>query len=214
MRCSVRRAACLGALALTVSACSDSPTGPRTGMSELTLSLGRLGGAPQAAAGLFGSAIDLGFVDELVVTVTRVEFLPAGGDEENRGGWVSLDVDDVTLDLMALPTDPADAVILATGELPAGAYGMLRLFVSDATILFNTPVQLGQAFTYEAGTPYTVFIPSGDQTGIKTDQGFTLAEGAVEVGLLFDEHATLANVTGTGNGMVIMAPVLRVAAEE
>ncbi len=87
---------------------------------------------------------------------------------------------------------------------------MVRLLVSGGTIVFDADISVGQ-FTFAAGNPgYGVTIPSGAQTGLKTDLAFTVGEGgSTEVNLLFDEGATFQNATATGSGKVILAPVLR-----
>jgi len=145
--------------------------------------------------------------------------LPAvqeAGDENGEDGdedaaeWMSLDVEDIRFDLLALPVTDETGVVLVTGELPVGDYARVRLFVIDPMLWFNTALQIGNAYTYEPDVGYAVTIPSGNQTGIKTDQGFSIPEGGGDVLLVFDENASLANVHGTGNGKVMLAPALRV----
>jgi hypothetical protein len=164
-----------------------------------------------SAVGGQGS-IDLSTVDSIMVTLHRIEFLPAVQDPAGEGadsGWLSLDVGDARFNLLALPTTPEAGIPLVTGELPPGDYAGVRLFVSDVTAWFNAPVHVGPA-AFEPNVGYAVVVPSGDQSGIKTDQGFSIPEGGGDVVLVFDEHASLANVTATGNGKVILAPVIKV----
>ena len=210
-------------------ACQGAATDPgATAAVSVTMQRVGAGTAAQAAAGWFASAsggmgrIDLATVDSLMVTLDRIEFLPAVQDEGDEngengdgegGGWVSLDVEAVRFDLLALPTTDETGIVLVTGELPVGDYLRVRLFVTDPMVWFNTPILLGQAFTFDADVGYDVFIPSGDQTGIKTDQGFSVPEGGGDVALVFDENASLANVAATGNGSVILAPVIRVTGQ-
>jgi hypothetical protein len=212
-------------------ACQSEPLGdPSANLADVRVTMNRVGpaAATQAVAEWFASAVDLQAsidvetVDSLMVTLDRIEFLPAVQDEEDEngengengdganGGWLSLDVEDVRFDLLALPATAETGVVLVIGELPVGDYGMVRLFVTDVTVWFNTAVELGQAFTYDADVGYDVFVPSGAQTGIKTDQGFSVPEGGGDVALVFDENASLTNVSATGNGKVILAPVIRV----
>ena len=229
MRIRLDRSA-LGALAAVVTAAAASACqGERiSGLGEpvpVTVTMHRLGGgaAAPAVAGWLASvtgaqgSIDLATVDSIMVTLERIEVLPAvqeEGGEEGAGGWISLDLEPVRFNLLALPTATDAGFPLATGELPVGDYGNVRLFVSEVTLWLNTGFQLGQAFTFEPNVGYPVFVPSGDQTGIKTDQGFTIPEGGGDVVLVFHENATLSNVTGTGNGRVILAPVIRVSGGE
>lgn len=112
---------------------------------------------------------------------------------------------------MALPSAFADPLVIAVGAVDAGEYRMVRLLVSGGTIVFEQAVTVGQ-FTFDPDEPdgYEVTIPSGAQTGLKTDLAFTVGEGgSTVVNLLFDEGATFQNVTATGSGTVILTPVLR-----
>ena len=221
--------AAMAALAAGAGVACQSAGGPSAETAEVRVTMSRQGPAvaPQAVAEWFASAaglqarIDLETVDSLMVTLDRIEFLPAVQDDEDEngengenGGWQSLDVEDVRFDLLALPATDETGLVLVIGELPVGDYRNVRLFVSDVMVWFNTPIQIGAAFTYDADVGYEVVVPSGDQTGIKTDQGFSVPVEGADVALVFDENATLANVTATGNGKVILAPVLRVKNEQ
>jgi hypothetical protein len=221
---SVALAASAGALLL---ACGGrNPGGP---VETLTVALhGAVGDssggelAPSLAA-----AVDLDQVASLTATLTRIEVLPGAGPREGEdegadadtaeqtdtadhgGGWIPLDVTETELDLLALPPESQPGVVIAIGDLPAGRYRSVRLFLDGATIRFRTAVRLNAGLTLEPDLPYPVRIPSGDQTGVKTDAEFTVSEEGGTVELVFDEAATLANVTATGNGDVMIAPVLR-----
>jgi hypothetical protein len=163
-----------------------------------------------------GAVVDPSVVASLTVRVTDIEFLPAEqeGNDANAGAWMSLQLSSpVTLDLMALPTEDESPLVIASGALAVGDYVNVRLFVDEATIRFSEAVSLGVSLTLEADVDYTVTIPSGDETGIKTDASFSVvadAEGNVnDVGLLFSPVATFLNVTGTATGEVMLAPVIR-----
>jgi hypothetical protein len=120
--------------------------------------------------------------------------------------WYTLDVSGSGhLDLMHLPTDSGSGLVLAVGTVPAGAYAGARLLVSTATIYFDTTFTVGTV-TYVPGTGYPVTIPSGPQVGIRTRAGFTIAEGAAEVQLLFDPEATIRGAIVTRSGDIILAP--------
>ncbi|HEX9729074.1 MAG TPA: DUF4382 domain-containing protein [Gemmatimonadales bacterium] len=209
----------------TTLACGDT-TGPGT-PSPTQLRMATFdGAAQQAAAQWFAGAlapaasIDPDTIDTFAITVTRIDYLPAGEDDTDAveetdapGGWETLTLDaGATIDLMALPAEGASPIVIASGTIAAGEYRKVRLFISDATISFKGPLTVGQA-TFDAATDYPVTIPSGAQTGIKTDVGFTVTAGedaatnAVDV--LFDPSATFGNVTATGSGTITMSPVLR-----
>ncbi len=174
-------------------------------------------------------------VESLVLVVEHVEVLPTeqlqeklqqrhrwrGANESQNQGtrgfhncqshddWYVLDVvGDGAVDLMDLPTEAADGLVLAAGEIPAGEYSHARLFVSMATIRFNVTIERPSGVVFEQGVDYEVYIPSADESGIKTHAGFTVAAGVVEVMLVFDPDATLRHVVVTEEGTIIVPPVL------
>jgi hypothetical protein len=208
---------------------------------RVTLQRASSGFTGQAAATWFASVagteaqIDLETIDSLMVTLDRIEFQMVSddegddgdgdgdgdgdngdgdGDDDGNGQWQSLDVEDVRLNLLALPSTDETGIVLAIGELPVGDYAHLRMFVTEPLLWLNTPLQIGNAAMFEPDVGHVVTIPSHDQTGIKSDQGFSVPEGGGDVLLVFDEDASLANIHGTGNGRVMMAPVLRVHGEQ
>ncbi|GBD33567.1 hypothetical protein HRbin33_02561 [bacterium HR33] len=172
-----------------------------------------LSGWSARMAGSEGSAaaISKDTVSTLVVRITRIEFLPKEEEarEADPGAWIALDLTQpVIVDLMALPTEGSSPLVIASGTVPVGNYGDVRLFTDSAAIRFKGPIELGVAFKFEGNTTYQVTIPSVEQTGIKTDAEFTV-EAETDVNLLFSPTATFLNVTGTGTGQVILAPVIR-----
>jgi len=134
---------------------------------------------------------------------------PDSGWGRREDQWYTLDVQgDGHLDLLHLPADSASALMLASGDLPAGDYGAARLFLSDATIWFNTPIIAG-ADTLKADTGYSVRLPRlADRMGFVTDAGFTVPEGGGTVSLIFDANATLAGAVVTDSGQVVIVPIL------
>ncbi|MBI2073299.1 MAG: DUF4382 domain-containing protein [Gemmatimonadetes bacterium] len=166
-----------------------------------------------SVAGVDGAAaaISKDAVQSLTITVNEIQFLPKAAEAQaaDEGVWISLVVD-ATFDLMALPTTDGSPLVIATGSLDVGNYGDVRLFVASAQIVFKQDVSLGVSLnTFTAGEPgYPVDIPSGPETGIKTDAEFTV-EADTDVSLLFSPSATFLTVTGTGDGHVILEPVIR-----
>jgi len=187
-----------------------------TGNVDVTMqqSDAALASAPTGWSAVWGAEDAAGNISRdtvaaLVVKISSVQFLPTTGDPASDAAWVSLDLGSpVVLDLLALPTEGDSPLVIASGSVPVGDYGQLRLFVDSAAIAFKGPINIGGAFSFAASTAYQVDIPSATQTGLKTDIAFTVEEGA-EVHLLFGPSATFANVTATGNGRVILAPVIR-----
>lgn len=199
-------------------ACSDG--GPEaTGDVDITMQqtdaiLAQVVGGWSASivsAGASAAMVDPDTVETLAIRVTTIQLLPQGRDEEEDGSWVTLDLDErVLLDLMALPTEGESPLVIASGEVEVGTYANVRLFTDSASIRFKGPIELGVAATFEAGEDYLVEIPSGTQTGIKTNLTFTVeAEGDLnDVSLLFSSGSTFQNVTATGTGRVMLTPII------
>jgi hypothetical protein len=123
--------------------------------------------------------------------------------------WFTLDlIGSGRLDLVHLPTDSANGLILASGDVPSGDYRHVRLEISDATIWFNTPVTAWNGLTFKADTGYSVLIPSAQQTGLKTDAGLTVPDGGGDVTLIFDTDATIRGALVTGSGKIVVVPVM------
>lgn len=212
-----------GAAAVLATGCGLAGPG---GTGEVDVTMQQTGASLSASVagwsasivGMAGAtaAIDKDTVLSLSVTVTEIQFLPKEDEAAaaDDGAWISLPLDPpVTLDLMLLPSEGESPLVIASGSVPAGVYGDVRLFVENAEITFKGPITLGTAFSFDGGVAYPVQIPSGAETGIKTDAEFTVEADDTgvtnDVHLLFSPSATFLNVTGTGNGTVILAPVIR-----
>jgi hypothetical protein len=155
-------------------------------------------------------------VGSLRVTVTEIQFLRESANEDDESEWLSLPITPTEIDLMTLPGVGEQALTIADGSVDPGSYSMVRIFVQTdpaPQITFTRDITLGAAATFnaadESGEPsYDVFIPSGTETGLKTDFQADVGDGD-EVLLVFDPAPTFLNVNVTGNGMVILAPVFR-----
>jgi hypothetical protein len=116
---------------------------------------------------------------------------------ESAGRWVTLVDTPQTYDLLELQ----DGVLAHMGDalIPAGHYEQIRLIVSDAAVVVD-------------GVTHELFIPSGEQTGLKFNHDFSMAPGAdYELVLDFDAHESVRAVggsgpTGAGPGGMIQAP--------
>ena len=210
---------CTAVLALTaVAACTDAPaiSDPVDEPVDIEFRMQRLdGGASMQLAGglmfpLAGEAapVSVDDVTSLTLTVDSIQVRSAGEGEDD-GPWVTVVLDaPAALDLKALPSADDSPIVIASGTLDAGTYSGVRLFVSDPVIVFNRPISLGAATTYDADTEYTVTIPSATETGIKTNVTFEAVQDS-DIDLFFDEGATFENVAVTGNGRVMLAPIIR-----
>lgn len=177
--------------------------------------------APFLSASVNGvtAAISPDTVESLEITFTEIAFLPADADEQDEAtesAWETITLSAaVTLDLMDLPTEQEGSVEVASGSVLVGSYRKVRIMASEGEIVFKGPLTLGGAASFDAGTPYSVTIPSGAQTGLKTDVSFEVTEGenatANAAYIVFVPGTTFQNVTATGGGAVMLAPVLRSA---
>lgn len=215
------------ALAAGLAACGDDPTGLE-GSGTATVQLASLGSSSQSMAASVVEAdprlgaVALEDVESIILTIERVEAHRAGteedsadGGDEASDGWVGIDVETQTLDLIQDLSDD-QTVTVAEGELPAGDYDQVRFFLSEAEITFATEMAVsGPGEDIPAGEPVSLRIPSSEQSGLKVpDAGFTVGEAATEVTITFDEGTSIQNITITGTGQVIMAPVLAAGDEE
>jgi hypothetical protein len=225
-----RTAVAVTALAAATAACSGptdpSASGAAGGETVVLLSRdGFTGSASRAPLGeLAGSAtaltgkVSFGDVKSIDVTITSVQVLSAGANEDADGAWRSLAVTSGgKLDLLALPTQAANAIQVARGTLAAGTYTNLRLLFADAAaITFAHDVTAGggaAAVTYEANTPYPLDIPGGAKTGIKVPLGTVTVppNAGATIAVTFSSSASTGNiepnVIATPHG-VKMTPVL------
>ena len=132
------------------------------------------------------------------------------GHEADSVAWYSLDlVGPARLDLVHLPTDSANGLVLASGNVPPGDYRHERLEITHATIRFDTTVTAWNGLTFKPDTGYAVLIPSAKQSGLKTDAGLTVPAGGGDVTLIFDTDATIRGALVTGSGKIIVVPVIR-----
>jgi hypothetical protein len=188
----------------------ESPLGPTGSNGQTSILLSRAPGASGSIGTSMlarsGPPVDFTVVESLELVIDRVEAHRISG-----GGWISVDVDPVTIDLAGL--GDGTVVELAAGALPDGTYNNLRLFLQSASVAFLTDVTVGNT-TYQAMQQYDLEIPSADNNGLQIPTTHFVVDGASETVLvLFDPAATIASVGATGSGKVMMSPILREADE-
>ena len=110
------------------------------------------------------------------------------------------------IDLRNLPTEAEGGIVLASGSVPPGVYDRVRLVVREGFIWLNTEVVTPQGDTLPANTAIPVFFPSG---ALVVDAQLTVPDGGGDVPLIFDAAQTFAHVIVTGDGRVIVTPVMR-----
>ena len=106
------------------------------------------------------------------------------------GKWVNVPVETTNVDLLNLADHD---ILLATGDVPTGNYGQVRVFVSSATVTDSEGV-------------HTVKIPSGSQTGIKLNVNYDIRRNDITT-LLLDFNVD-QSIVKTGNGKYILKPVI------
>ena len=144
-----------------LGACSSND-GPGTGMLSLDIT---------------DSPVD--DADKVVVVFTGIEVKPAGGDVITINYCdPAVDVSSCkSIDLIPLQ-DGATTNLLDDEELPAGRYNWMRLKVyTDETANDASYIEITKD---EVTGIYNLFIPSGDETGLKLVSGFTIAQGGIK----------------------------------
>lgn len=219
----VTTSALLGLIAFTLACGSDGGTLPSAGGASLQLRLSQSASLPVTLANSGAvqrggtSAVDAppsaavvrGNVSSLLVTIVRVDALRLGANEDEDASWVRMPVvPAITVDLLDLPLALEAARELPPGTIEPGAYRNLRLVISDASITFTTPVQVGQR-TWAAGTPHPLRIPGPSDTRIKIPTAsFTLADAEdAQIDLVLDPGASVQTITATPN-FILMSPVI------
>ncbi len=135
--------------------------------------------------------LSLGVVDAPVDDAQHVYVQFSGIELHGPDGSVSVDfAAPKQLDLLAL-TGTNDAPLLSSYELTAGDYQWIRLKV-------DTNGALDSYLVDSNGLSHELTIPSGDETGLKLNRGFTLAQGGVaDFTIDFDlRHSVIEDGTG------------------
>ena len=150
------------------------------------------------------SSLTLGVTDapvdsanRVVVEFTGVAVKPAGGQE------VVIEYDAPRqIDLLALQGGDSD-ILLDDETLPAGNYEWVRLTVNAGMNASDSFIEL------EDGSVHALFIPSGNQTGLKLVQGFTLpANASANFTIDFDLRKSVVDPESAGTPY-ILRPALR-----
>ena len=129
---------------------------------------------------------------------------PAGLDLED---WVVVEVvSGGRIDLMHLPTELADGLVIAADSIPAGSYTGVALLLDSATIWLNTPVVTPFGDSLAANTAIPVELP---RMGVFVPADVTVTEGGGDVTIVFDPAVTLDAAMITPSGYVILAPAFR-----
>lgn len=128
----------------------------------------------------------------------------------NAGGaaWTRIPLETTEIDLFAL--GEGEVVELGVGELPAGTYRNVRLYLSGAWITFARDMKLGNTDVV-AGEEVALRIPSAQNSGLKipSSRFEVVSDGEEAILLLFDQ-TSVSSIKATGQGLQ-MSPILREA---
>ena len=198
-------------LGLNLAACGNG-TGPEgSGDVQVLLSQRVVANSVRAAElSASSAAISLADVESILVMVTGIQAL-LRGEDENGGGWVDLDLAPAAENPIDLLTLPGSGIEIANGTLAVGDYGNVRICYEDpASINLANDVTVGPSDFLAADNPHDLTIPSGPQTCIKIPTAsFIIDEETAEtLTIEFDAALSVQTVTATGNGVLMMSPVL------
>jgi hypothetical protein len=114
----------------------------------------------------------INYIESATVTISKIEIRKAGGNNDST--YLTLSAAPVTTDLLGLRNGIVK--VLTDLQIPKGKYDLIRLYIEEADLkIKNNPV------------PFTVKIPSGQQTGIKIFLNPVLeVEGGLTSELLLD----------------------------
>lgn len=132
--------------------------------------------------------------DEVNISVARVEV----NNTETDSGWVVISEPDETYNILDLVN--GDMAVLADAELEVGTYEQIRLILNDE----NTVVIDGKS--------YELFVPSGEQTGLKLNINAEIREG-IQYTLLLDFDANRSVVKRGNQDLYNLKPVVRATNE-
>jgi hypothetical protein len=151
-------------------------------------------------------------LESIDVTIVAVQAQPIDSLGEfpkklNFSNWKTLTFETpITVDLLSLPADSTGGLVIASGDLPLGSYGRLRVLVSEAQVVLNEPLVI-RGDTIPAGQPIDVMIPD---PWIKVPGAtFSVAETGATVAVQFDPETSFANLVITGSGRIQFTPVFR-----
>lgn len=132
--------------------------------------------------------------DSVLIVVDSVTVHVSSSD--SAAGWYTLNRTRAVYDLLRL-SNGIDT-LLATGQIPAGVYSQIRLFIGDGSRIVVD------------GWPYPLETPSGSRSGVKLNVHASIQPGVVYVLVLdFDVQRSIVR---TGNDRFLLKPVIRTVA--
>ncbi len=145
-------------------------------------------------------------IDEVVITLDRIE---VKGDDTDWQEFTDFDGGTKTVNLLELRFDEE---LIGQEELQEGVYEQIRLILSAKEDVQGIEGQIGDSYVsykgeYEGREKDNLFIPSGQQTGLKIDYEFMIEEGTIsEILLDFDVREILKNMPEQAPFGYILSP--------
>ena len=186
-------------------------------------------GGGSSSTGVLNISVTDAPVDEassVIVEFTGVTIQPASGDRLDFDFWEcsetstscvvdtdctgSTNVCNVTprqIDLLALNGGGSE-VILDGVTVPSGHYSWIRLKVNAVCDTMDSYIEIPN----DINSPYSLWVPSGSQTGLKLVRGFDVPAGGIASFTIdFDLRKSVNNPEGQGNcsGNYQLKPALR-----
>ena len=122
-----------------------------------------------------------GDVEHIYLNIIEVSVHRSDADSsaDSTGGWIVLSDADTTIDFLELVN--GQMATLLEEELEIGQYSQLRLLLGDSSAIVVD------------GTSHELKIPSGSQSGVKLNLGFSIeADEIVEIYLDFDAARSIS----------------------
>lgn len=129
--------------------------------------------------------------DSVIVFVSRVEVHKSGSDDDS--GWFIINNTLRSFDLLQLRNGAS--AVLGDSILASGDYTQIRLILADGNYVIDN------------GVKHDLIVPSGSQTGIKLNHGFTIEPNTLYE-LMLDFNVD-KSIHITGNGQYMLKPVIR-----
>jgi len=155
---------------------------------------GGSGSDPADPPGAQFGRLSLGITDSPVTSAARVVVEFTGVEIKAKDGEAEVfDFDPRQIDLLALDGGGSET-LLADEVLPAGEYEWIRLKVNAGREGSDSFIEL------DDGTVHPLFIPSGNQTGLKLNRGFTIGAGSTHNFTIdFDLRKSVIHPPGLGD---------------
>jgi hypothetical protein len=129
--------------------------------------------------------------DSVIIFVSRVEVHRAGSDDNS--GWFVINNTLSSYDLLQLRNGAS--AVLGDSILQSGDYTQIRLILADGNYVIDN------------GIKHDLTVPSGSQTGIKLNHGFTIEPNTLYE-LMLDFNVD-KSIHVTGNNKYMLKPVIR-----